>query len=91
MLANFSPAQPQRAKTRCSPLVATLLGFGERKSFWNFFSCDHETAVLQSVPAFLLASTSVGPRASGEVASATASCSFAATFLQKKGGEKGHG
>lgn len=33
------------------------------------FSCDHAIAVLQSVPAFLLAATSVGPRASGEVGS----------------------
>jgi len=41
--------------------------FQRVEAFWNSFSCDHAIAALQSVPAFLLAGTSVGPRASGEV------------------------
>jgi hypothetical protein len=43
-------------------------GLGRVEAFWNSFSCDRSIAVLQSVPAFLLSQTSVGPRSSGEIA-----------------------
>jgi hypothetical protein len=43
-------------------------GLGRAEAFWNSFSCDPSIAVLQSVPAFLLSQSSVGPRSSGEVA-----------------------
>ena len=45
-------------------------------SLLEFLRPRSMTAVSQSVPAFLLASTSVGPRASGEVASGTPCCNF---------------
>jgi hypothetical protein len=48
-------------------------GLGRVEAFWNSFSCDLSIAVLQSVPAFPLSQTSVGPRSSGEVAQQQAS------------------
>jgi hypothetical protein len=44
-------------------------GLRRVETFWNSFSRGLTTAGLQSVPAFLLASASVGPRSSGKVRS----------------------
>jgi hypothetical protein len=40
----------------------------EAETFWNFFSCDHSIAVLQSVPAFLLQTPGGDPAAPAQVA-----------------------
>ena len=43
-------------------------GLGRVETFWNSFSCERAIAALQSVLAFLLRQTSMGPRFSGKVA-----------------------
>jgi hypothetical protein len=61
-----------------------LLDSGELKSSWNSLSCDRAIAVLESVPAFLLAGTSAGPRASGEVRSGARLVLTSPRFIKKE-------